>query len=79
MPQSHCAESTAERGRIDHSCTVGGSFLVILEMTMTINSNSVLLIRVTSADQHKSFEHVQNFRVPTCKYFLFLVMLIENV
>ncbi len=30
IPQSHCAESTAERGRIDHSSSVGGSFLVIL-------------------------------------------------
>ncbi len=38
MPQSHCAESTAERGRIDHSCSVGGSFLVILAMTMTFHS-----------------------------------------
>ncbi len=66
MPKSHCAESTAEHGLIDNSCSVGGSFLVILAMTMTmtINFNSVLLIRVTSACQHESFEHVQNFRVP---------------
>ncbi len=65
MPQSHCAKSSAERGRIDHSCSVGGSFLVILAMTMTmtINSNSVLLIRVTLAGQHESFEHVQTFCV----------------
>ncbi len=53
MLKSHCAESTAERGR-GHSCSVGGSFLVILAMTMTMimNLNSVLLIRVTSAGQH---------------------------
>ncbi len=59
MPQSHCAESTAERGWIDHSRPVGGPFLVILAMTMTmtINSNSVLLICVTWAGQHESFEH----------------------
>ncbi len=30
MPKSHCAESTAERARIDHSSLFGGSFLVIL-------------------------------------------------
>ncbi len=83
--QSHCAEPTAERGRIDHSFSVRGSLLVILAMTMTmaINSNSVLLICVTSAGQDESFEHVQNFRVPnantlhswlcalkTCSYLL---------
>ncbi len=50
MPQSHCAESTAERGRIDHSCLAGRSFLAVtMTMTMTMNSNSVLLIHVTSA------------------------------
>ncbi len=49
MPQSQCAESTAELGRIDHSCLVGGSFLVILAMTMTmkINSNSVIFHKKT--------------------------------
>ncbi len=30
MSKSHCAEFSAERGRIDHSCSVRGSFLVIL-------------------------------------------------
>ncbi len=51
----------------DHSW----SFLVILAMTMTmtINSNSVLLIRVTSADQHESFEHVQKCYVPSVNNF----------
>ncbi len=46
----------------DHSW----SFLVILAMTMTmtIDSNSVLLRRVVSAGQYKSFEHVQKFCVP---------------
>ncbi len=55
MPQFHCAKSTAERGRIDCSCSVGGLLLVILAMTltMTINSNSVLLVHVTSLGQHK--------------------------
>ncbi len=71
MPLSHCAKSTAERGRIDHSCSVGGSLLVILAMTMTmtINLNSVLLIRVTSVGQHESFEHVQSFSVPNANIF----------
>ncbi len=68
---SHCPESTAERGRIDHSCLVRGSFLVILSMTMTmtINSNSVLLIHVTSADQHESFEHIQKYCVLSTNNF----------
>ncbi len=43
------------------SCSFGGSFLVILTMTMTINLNSVLLVRVASAGQYESFEHVQIF------------------
>ncbi len=30
MSKSHCQESTPELGRIDHSCSIGGSFLVIL-------------------------------------------------
>ncbi len=30
MPQSHCAESTPEWGRMDHSSLSGVSFLVIL-------------------------------------------------
>ncbi len=47
------------------------SFLVILimTMTMTIHSNSVLLMRVASAGQYESFEHVQNFRVPSANNF----------
>ncbi len=51
----------------DHSW----SFLIILAMTvtMTINSNSVLLIHVTSAGQHESFEHVQNFCLPSMYNF----------
>ncbi len=46
----------------DHSW----SFLVILAMTMTmtIDSNSVLLMSVVSAGQYKCFEHVQKFCVP---------------
>ncbi len=57
MPQSHCAESMLNEDELtirvcsgDHS----RSFLVILAvtMTMTINSNSVLLVRVASAGQN---------------------------
>ncbi len=46
----------------DHSW----SFLVILAMTvtMTINSNSVLLVRVASAGRYEFFEHVQKVCVP---------------
>ncbi len=71
MPQSHCAESAAERGRIDHLCSMGGLFLVILAMTMTmpINSNSALHFHVTSAGQNESFEHVQNFHAPNVNSF----------
>ncbi len=39
-------------------------------MTMTINLNNVLLIRVTFAGHHESVEHVQNFRVPSANIFL---------
>ncbi len=34
-------------------------------MTMTIDSNSVLLVCVASAGQYKVFEHVQNVCVPS--------------
>ncbi len=84
MPQSHCAESTPEWGQIDNSSLFGWSFLVILAMTMTttINSNSVLLVRVASAGRYESFEHVQKICVPSSaqhEYFSFMVMRIENV
>ncbi len=71
MPQSHCAEYTAEWGQIVHSSLYGWSFLVILAMTMTmtIHSKSVLLRRVVSADQYESFEHVQKICVPSTKNF----------
>ncbi len=51
----------------DHSW----SFLVILAMTMriTINLNSVLLMRVASAGWYESFEHVQIFCVPSTNNF----------
>ncbi len=86
MPQFHCAKCTAECTWIDHSGLFGWSFLVILAMTMTItiNLNSFLLVRVASAGQYESFEHVQNFCAPrtnnfhsclcalkTCSYRLF--------
>ncbi len=45
------------------------SFPVILAMTMTINSNSVLLVRVTSAGRYESFEHVQSFCVSSANNF----------
>ncbi len=61
MPQSHCPESTPERGRMDNSSWFEWSFLVI--RAMTIDSNSVLLVRVASAGQYEVFEHVQNVRV----------------
>ncbi len=67
MPVSHCAEFTAERGRIDHSCSVRKLFLVIL--ARTINSNSVLLVCVALAGQYESFEHVQKFCVPSTNNF----------
>ncbi len=53
------------------SCSLGGSFLVILAMTMTmtINSNNVLIVRVAWAGQYKSFEHVQNICVPRANNF----------
>ncbi len=38
-------------------------------MTMTINSNSVLLVRVSSAGWYESFEHVQKVCVPTANNF----------
>ncbi len=62
----------------DHSW----SFLVILAMTMTINSNSVLLVRVASAGQYECFEHFQKVCVPSSaqhEYFSFVVMRMENV
>ncbi len=60
MSQFHCAESIAEWGRIDNLSLFGWSFLVILAvtLTMTINSNSVLLVRVASTGRYESFEHV---------------------
>ncbi len=56
-------EWTIRVGSSDHSW----SFLVIraMTMTMTINSNSVLLVRVASAGQYEVFEHVQKVRVPS--------------
>ncbi len=64
MAQSHCAESTPERGRIDHSSLLGGSFLVI-----PVHSNSVLLMNVGSAGKYESFEHVQKLHVTNANKF----------
>ncbi len=44
-------------------------FLVILAMTMTINSNSVLLVRVSSGGRYESFDHVQKVCVPSTNNF----------
>ncbi len=58
MPQSHCAESTPERGRKDHSSLYGchsWSF-----QSIPIHSNSVLLIRVGLAGEYECFEHVEH-------------------
>ncbi len=39
-------------------------------MTMTINSNSVLLVRVASAGQYEIFDHVQKFVYPVQIIFI---------
>ncbi len=75
-PKSHCAEWA----RIDDLSLFGWSFLVILAMTMTINSNSVFLMRVASAGRKENFAHVHvpslnNFHsclcaLKTCSYRL---------
>ncbi len=44
--------------------------MIILAMTMTINSNSVLLMHVVSADQYESFEHVQKCVEPVRIIFI---------
>ncbi len=69
MPQSHCAESTPQWGRIDNSSLFGWSFLVILAMTMTINLNSVLLFLVASAGRYQKFGTVQKVCVPSTNTF----------
>ncbi len=40
-----------------------------MTMTMTIDSNSVLLVRVASAGRYESFEHVQKVCVPSVNNF----------
>ncbi len=64
MPQSHCAESVPERGRMDHSSLSGVSFLVI-----PVRSNSVILIRVGLAGEYESFEHVQKLHIASTNKF----------
>ncbi len=63
-PQSHCAESTPERGQIEHSSLFGGSF-----QSIPIHSNSVLIMRVGSAGECKSFEHVEKLYVASANKF----------
>ncbi len=67
LPQSHCAESTPERGRIDHQVYSGGHSWSF--QSIPIHSNSVLLMRVGSVGEYKSFEHVQKLCVPSANKF----------
>ncbi len=67
MPQSYCAESTPERGRIDHSSLFGGHSWSF--QSIPIHSNSVLLIRVGSAGDYNSFKHVQKRHVASANKF----------
>ncbi len=62
MPQSHCQESTPEHGLIDNSSWIGGGSWSFWKIP--VNSNSVLLIHGTSADQHKRFEMFKSFMFP---------------
>ncbi len=64
MPQSQCAESTLERGRIDHSSLFGVAF-----QSIPIHSNSVLLMHIGSAGEYESFEHVQKLCVACANKF----------
>ncbi len=67
MPQSHSPESTPERARMDHMSWFGGSFVVI--PSIPIHMSSVLLIRVGSAGEYESFEHVQKLCVASMNQF----------
>ncbi len=65
MPKFHCQESTPEHGRIlvqsrDRSWSL---------WPIPINLNSVLLICVTSAGQHESFELFKTVIFPTRRIF----------
>ncbi len=60
MPQSHCPEYTPERARMDHSWSF---------QSISIHSSSVLLMRVGSASEYKSFEYVQKLCVASTNEF----------
>ncbi len=75
MPQSHCAESTPERGRIDHSSLFGGSFLVILVHSGNDNDNDNRFEQCSSCvcsigKPYGNFEHVQRFVYPAGIIFI---------
>ncbi len=74
MPKSHCAESTVERARINHSSLFGGSFLVILVHCGNDNDNDNQLEQCSSracnfGRSFQNFEHVQKFHVPSANNF----------
>ncbi len=62
MAQSHCAEPTPERGRIDHSNLLWGQSILI-------HSNSVLHMHIWLAGEYESFEHVQKLCVASANKF----------
>ncbi len=67
MPKSHCAKPTAERARIDiRVCSGDHSWSF---QSIPIHSNSVLLMRLGSAGEYESFEHVQTFCVASVNKF----------
>ncbi len=67
MPQSHCAESTPEQGQINHSSLFGDHSWSF--QSIPIHSNSVLLMRIRSAGEYESFEHVQKLHVASANKF----------
>ncbi len=70
LPNEH--ELTIQVCLGDHSW----SFQSIL--AMTINLNSILLVRVALAGQYESFEHVQKFHVPRVNYFHFYLCALKT-
>ncbi len=66
MPQSHCPESTPERARMNYSSSRVHLWSF---QSIPIHSNSVLLMRVWSAGEYESFEHVQNVCVASTNEF----------
>ncbi len=69
MPHSHCAESTPERGQIDHSSLFGGRGHSWSFQSIPIHSDSVLLMRIGWSGEYENFEHVQKLRVARANKF----------